>query len=56
MIRVTLVDDHALIRRGLRETLCAEGDIEVVGEAGDYAEWRELLRDTPSDLLVLDLR
>lgn len=55
MIRVTLVDDHALIRRGLRETLCAQGDIEVVGEAGDYAEWRELFRDTPSDLLVLDL-
>ncbi len=55
MIRVTLVDDHALIRRGLRETLCAQGDIEVVGEAGDYAQWRELFRDTPSDLLVLDL-
>lgn len=55
MIRVTLVDDHALIRRGLRETLCAEGDIEVVGEAGDYAQWRTQHRDAPADVLVLDL-
>ncbi|MGH1360192.1 MAG: response regulator [Burkholderiaceae bacterium] len=55
MIKITLVDDHALIRRGLRETLCSQGDMEVVGEAGDYAQWRELLRGAPSDVLVLDL-
>jgi len=55
MIRVVLVDDHAMIRRGLRETLCEAGDIEIVGEAGDYASLRALLRETRADVLVLDL-
>lgn len=55
MIRVVLVDDHAMIRRGLRETLAEAGDIEIVGEAGDYASLRSLLRETPVDVLVLDL-
>jgi len=55
MIRVTLVDDHALIRRGLRETLCADGDIEVVAEAGDYAQWLETMRTMTTDVLILDL-
>ncbi len=55
MIRVVLVDDHALIRRGLRETLTEAGDIEVVGEAGDYAQLRTLLRQERCDLVLLDL-
>ncbi|MCO5099856.1 MAG: response regulator transcription factor [Burkholderiaceae bacterium] len=55
MIRVVLVDDHAMIRRGLRETLSEAGDIEIVGEAGDYASLRALLRETRADVLVLDL-
>lgn len=55
MIRVVLVDDHAMIRRGLRETLAEAGDIEIVGEAGDYASLRGLLRTTRVDVLVLDL-
>ena len=40
MISVILCDDHALIRRGIRDTLCDAADIEVVGEAGDYGELR----------------
>ncbi|MEQ1804615.1 MAG: response regulator transcription factor [Burkholderiaceae bacterium] len=55
MIRVILCDDHALIRRGVRDTLCDASDIEVVGEAGDYGELRELLRRTTCDVLVLDI-
>ena len=55
MIRVILCDDHALIRRGVRDTLCDASDIEVVGEAGDYGELRELLRRTSCDVLVLDI-
>ena len=55
MIRVILCDDHALIRRGVRDTLCDAPDIEVVGEAGDYGELRELLRRTSCDVLVLDI-
>ena len=55
MIRVALVDDHALIRRGLRDSLNEAGDIRVVGEAGDYGELRQLLRDIEFDVLVLDI-
>lgn len=55
MIRVVLVDDHALIRRGLRETLTDAGGIEVVGEAGSYAEVRAVLREVRCEVVVLDL-
>jgi DNA-binding NarL/FixJ family response regulator len=55
MIRVVIVDDHALIRRGLRDSLVDAGDIRVVGEAGDYGELRQLLRDTQFDVLLLDI-
>ena len=55
MIRVIIVDDHALIRRGLRETLTEAGDISVVGEAGDYGGLRELLRQQDCDVLLLDV-
>ena len=55
MIRVILCDDHALIRRGIRDTLSDAPDIQVVGEAGDYSELRALLRTTACDVLVLDI-
>jgi two-component system response regulator DevR len=55
-IRVFLMDDHDLIRRGLRDLLEAEPDITVVGEAG-RAE--DAMRDIPAlrpDVAILDLR
>lgn len=55
MIRIILLDDHALIRRGLRETLSEETDFRVVGEAGDYGELREILRTVECDVLLLDM-
>jgi DNA-binding NarL/FixJ family response regulator len=55
MIRVMLVDDHQLIRRGLRDSLQESNDVEVVGEAGNYAEWRTLSREVPCDVLILDV-
>ncbi|MDE2369954.1 MAG: response regulator transcription factor [Burkholderiales bacterium] len=63
MIDVILCDDHALIRRGIRDTLSDASDIRVVGEAGDYGELRSLMREllaTPGrasacDVLVLDI-
>lgn len=55
MIRVLLCDDHALIRRGIRDTLSDAADIQVVGEAGDYGELRALMRGTVGDVLVLDI-
>ena len=55
MIKVMLCDDHALIRRGIRDTLSDSPDIQVVGEAGDYGELRALMRGTTCDVLVLDI-
>jgi DNA-binding NarL/FixJ family response regulator len=56
MIHVMLCDDHALIRRGIRDTLSDAPDIQVTGEAGDYAELRGLLREgRRCEVLVLDI-
>ena len=55
MIRVILCDDHAMIRRGIRDTLAEAVDIQVVAETGSYSEVREALRNTHCDVLVLDL-
>ena len=54
-IRVLLCDDHALIRRGIRDTLADAPDISVVGEAADYGELRTLLRKELCDVVVLDI-
>ena len=55
MIRVILCDDHAMVRRGIRETLSEAVDIQVTGEASSYAEVREVIRHAACDVLVLDL-
>ena len=55
MIRVVLCDDHAFVRRGIRDTLSEAVDIQVTGEASSYPEIRELLRTAACDVLVLDL-
>ena len=54
--RVMIVDDHALLRAGVREMLTDESDLEVVAEAGSAEEALQLLRDgTQIDVLVLDI-
>ena len=55
MIRVILCDDHAMIRRGIKDTLSEAVDIQVVAESGSYAEVRDALRNHPCDVLVLDI-
>ncbi|HEX6928503.1 MAG TPA: response regulator [Gammaproteobacteria bacterium] len=55
MIRVLLVDDHKLIRVGLRSILEAQSDIDIVGEAGDGDEGVRLAREHRPDVVVLDI-
>jgi DNA-binding NarL/FixJ family response regulator len=55
-IRVFLLDDHEVVRRGVRELLEAEPDIEVVGEAGTAEEAIGRIPATSPDVAVLDVR
>jgi two-component system, NarL family, response regulator NreC len=54
-IRVVLVDDHTIVRTGLKAVLGADPDIEVVGEASGGHEAVALLTRTTADVVVMDL-
>lgn len=54
-IRVMIVDDHELIREGLKQLLELDGDIEIVSEAGNGAECLEKLKRIDPDVLLLDI-
>jgi two-component system, NarL family, nitrate/nitrite response regulator NarL len=56
MIRVAIADDHPIVRDGLKKLLSLEGDVEVIGEAGDGRAVIELVQQTDPDVLLLDLR
>ena len=56
MIRVMLVDDHPVVREGLRGMLEAEPDLTVVGEAGSGEEAVALARLVETDVILMDLR
>lgn len=55
MIRVFLLDDHALVRTGYRLILGQEKDVEVVGEAGSGEEGLPLIRRLKPNVVVCDL-
>jgi NarL family two-component system response regulator LiaR len=54
-IRVLLVDDHALVRKGVRFFLETQPDIEIVGEAGSGEEALRLVEDHTPDIVLMDL-
>jgi two-component system response regulator DevR len=56
MIRVFLLDDHEVVRRGLADLLQAEGDIEVVGESGSAVQATDRIPALKPDVAVLDAR
>ncbi|WP_367140529.1 MULTISPECIES: response regulator [Streptomyces] len=56
VIRVVLVDDHQVVRRGLRTFLEVQDDIEVVGEAADGAEGVERAEELRPDVVLMDVK
>jgi DNA-binding NarL/FixJ family response regulator len=56
MIRVFLLDDHEVVRRGLHDLLESEGDIEIVGESGSAREATARIPALRPDVAVLDAR
>jgi DNA-binding NarL/FixJ family response regulator len=55
-LRVMVVDDHALFRRGLQTILDQEPDLELVGEASDGAEAVEKAQELMPDVVLMDVR
>lgn len=56
MIRVVLVDDHAIVRNGLAQLLEAAEDIEVVGMAADGAQALAVVTEATPDVVLMDLQ
>lgn len=54
-IRVLIVDDHTIVREGVRMLLEAQGDIEVVGEATDGADAIAKVSETKPDVVIMDI-
>jgi len=54
-IRLLLVDDHAVVRSGLRMLLATEADVEIVGEAGTAAEALASAADLEPDVILMDI-
>ena len=55
-VRVFLLDDHELVRRGIRDLLWTQEDVTVVGEAGTAQEALDLIPQTEPNVAVLDVR
>ena len=55
MIHVTVVDDHPLVREGIKKVLDKESDIKVIGEAADGNGAIDLIDDRLPDILIVDL-
>jgi DNA-binding NarL/FixJ family response regulator len=55
LVNVLLVDDHAIVREGLRLVLAAEPDIDVIGEAGDGREALDLVERLKPHVVVMDI-
>lgn len=55
MINVLLVDDHSMVREGIRQLLELDGDIKVIGEAGNGMMCLEMLETLTPDVILLDI-
>jgi two-component system, NarL family, response regulator DevR len=55
-IRIFIVDDHPIVRRGIKSLLSNHGDFEVVGEAGTVSAAFEFIQQDTPDVVLLDIR
>ena len=54
-VKILIVDDHSMIREGLKQLLELDGDIQVIGEAGNGEECLKLLETVHPDVVLLDI-
>jgi DNA-binding NarL/FixJ family response regulator len=54
-IKILLIDDHLVVRDGLRSLLTAEADMEIVGEGGNGRQAVQMARDMKPDVIVMDI-
>ncbi|MDX1701217.1 MAG: response regulator transcription factor [Melioribacteraceae bacterium] len=55
MIKILIVDDHAIVREGLKQIVAEEKDMQVCGEAGDAAELFNLVNHSQFDIAIIDI-
>ena len=55
MIKIVIVDDHPIVRRGLKQILLEQPDMKVVGEAENAQEAFTVIRATDCDAIILDI-
>jgi len=55
MIRTIICDDHAIVRRGLRQILVESGKVDVIAESANYHELRQVMRDNDCQILLVDI-
>jgi DNA-binding NarL/FixJ family response regulator len=53
--RILIVDDHAVLRAGLRLLIQSQSDMQVIGEAGTLSQALDAVRNAPPDVIILDL-
>ena len=55
IVKIVIADDHSMIREGLKQLLELDGDIQVIGEAGNGEECLNLLDTLHPDVVLLDI-
>ena len=54
-IKIIIVDDHQIVRDGIKAMFLTNNEVEVIGEAGDYDELMQLLKTSNPDVIILDI-
>lgn len=55
MIKILIADDHAIVRQGLRQIVTSDNQMTIVGEAANGNDLLNMIRKTPTDVVILDI-